>query len=59
MLSSASVPTVRRAASKPSVITAIENSGSPIIGRMISRSITRPMTMATTSPTTSAENHTT
>ena len=38
----ASVPTVRSTASRPSVMTAIENSGSPIIGRMTSRSMTRP-----------------
>ncbi len=40
-------------------MTAIENSGSPIIGRMINRSITNPRMIASTIPTTSAENHTT
>ena len=55
----ASTPSVRSTASSPSVITAIENSGSPIIGRMINRSITSPSSMAKISATISALNHTT
>ena len=39
-------------------MTATENSGSPIIGRITSRSITSPRRTATTSAdSTSAENH--
>ena len=59
LIVTASVPIVRSTASSPSVITAIENSGSPIIGRMINRSITRPRTTARAMATTSDENHTT
>ena len=57
MIVTASVPMVRSTASRPSVITAIENSGSPIIGRMISRSMTRPRSTARAMATTSDENH--
>ena len=59
LMLTASVPTVRSTASRPSVITAIENSGSPIIGRMMSRSMTRPRSTASSRPVTTAENHTT
>ena len=55
----ASAPIVRSTASRPSVITAIENNGSPIIGRMIGRSMTRPKAAARAMATTSVENHTT
>ncbi len=55
----ASMPSVRSTASSPSVITAIENSGSPIIGRMISRSMTNPSSAASAIATISALNQTT
>ena len=55
----ASVPRVRSTASNPSVMTAIENSGSPIIRRMISRSMTSPSRTESANATISALNHTT
>ena len=55
----ASAPIVRNTDSRPSVITAIENSGSPIIGLMIERSIARPKAAARAMATTSVENQST
>ena len=60
LMLTASVPIVRSTASSPSVITAMENSGSPIIGRMIKplddeARAARPGS----GRTTSAPNHTT
>ena len=43
----ASVANTRRMISRPSVMTATENSGSPIIGRIVRRSMTRPSSAAT------------
>ena len=59
LIVTASAPMGRSTASRPSVITAIENSGSPIIGRMIDRSMMRPKTAARAMATTSVENHVT
>ena len=53
----ASKPIVRSTASRPSVITATENSGSPTIGRMTSRSMTSPSTAVNNAAEDDAEIH--
>ena len=50
-ISTASLLKTRNMISRPSVITATEKSGSPIMGRIASRSTTSPTTAANASAT--------
>ncbi len=52
----ASAPMVLNTDSRPRVITAMENNGSPIIGRMIDRSMASPKAAARAIATTNVEN---
>jgi hypothetical protein len=53
----ASIENTRRTISRPSVMTATENNGSPTIGRIARRSMTSPSTAATPSATTTHSSH--
>ena len=59
LMLTASKPIVRSTASRPSVITAIEKSGSPIILRITLRSSTSPSRAVSSAARITAENHVT